>query len=197
MENDVIEAANRCIEMAGELKETDFEDVFTTDMPQHVQSAMLKLYYALRLETKLEPYREQLTEESDEQTVNAVYDAGNAIQTLVEASYETIDGYREVDFKEKIEQTTIGSEGGSLYDLLCKLYKCQGLIHKAYQCAAVYPLYGLQEMEEDPRNDTGVIPDLEDFVLEKTDVDICALLEIREKLEEEIGKALDEKTANG
>ena len=183
-EQRIIEAANQYRELAKMLTETSEEARLDGEEAGYIRDALLRLFYVIRLEDKMEKCQELLTEESGEETVEAVIEAAQAVQEASDRLFGYVEDYSASDrgFEQKIEKLTLGSPEEGLDDLLCKLYKCEGIIRLAYRCAKRYPMYGLQGSLFGGAADTEPITDTEDFISGDMDVDVLALLEARDNL---------------
>lgn len=185
MEEDrVIESSNRYQQLARMLADSAREAKLDDEEPGYIHDALLRLFYVIRLEDKMEKCQALLTEESDEQTVEAVMEAVQVVQETSNSIFSYVEDYSAANkaFEGKIESLTLSSQEDSLDDLLCKLYKCEGIIRLAYRCAKRYPMYGLQGSLFGGTADTEPITDTEEFISGDMDVDIVALLDARDKL---------------
>jgi hypothetical protein len=183
MEERIIDTAKQYMELAHMLMTSAEEAKLNADEPGYIHDALLRLFYVIRLEDKMEKSQELLTEESDEETVEAVLEAVHDVQEAADRIFEFIEDYSgsDRDFEEKIENLTLGSPEEGLDDLLCKLYKCEGIIRLAYHCAKPYPVYGPSDSLMGGESSTPV-DDPEESLADDMDVDIMALLDAREKL---------------
>ena len=151
-----------------------------------IEDALLRLFYIKSLEHKLADCQEQLTEETDEETFNAVFEASETIQSVSEKIFAQIEKYA-VDnrkFEIEIENTTVDTDSKDKQNLLNQLYKCEGIIRMAQRAAARYPIYGGSsgrwEHLEGIENDGGKSP--QQRVLDDLGIDVYELESIREKL---------------
>lgn len=183
-EERIVGTANQYSELAKMLTETAEEAKHDGEEPGYIHDALLRLFYVIRLEDKMEKCQELLTEDSGEETVEAVTEAAQAVQEASDAVFGYVEDYSASDreFEQKMESLTLGSPDEGLDDLLCKLYKCEGIIRLAYRCATHYPTYGLQGSLFGGSADTEPITDTEGFISGNMNVDVLALLEARDKL---------------
>ncbi len=183
-EERIIQAAKQYGELAAMLMASAEEAKLDTEEPGYIRDALLRLFYVVRLDEKMEKCQELLTEESDEETVEAVMDAAQAVQEASDTVFGYVEDYSaaDIEFEEKIESLTLSSPEEGLDDLLCKLYKCEGIIRLAYRCATRYPMYGVQGSMFGGSPDTEPITDTENLISRDMKVDVLALLEARDKL---------------
>lgn len=152
----------------------------------NIEDALLRLFYIKSLERKLGDCQEQLTEETDEDTFNAVLEASETIQQVTNNVFEQIEQYAANDrkFEIEIENTTVDTNAKDKSSLLYQLYKCEGIIRMAQRTAARFPIYGASsgrwEHLEGIENDGGKSP--EQRVYEDLGIDVYELEDIREKL---------------
>ena len=146
MEETVFETANKIKDLADAIKESVIEESFDDSVPGYVQDALLRLYYAIGLDGRLEKLQASLSEDTDEETVEAMMDAANAVEKASNAAYYEVEEYagEDKEFREMIDGVTLNSEANTLTDLLYKLYKCESIIHMAYQCSMRHDLYGIK-----------------------------------------------------
>ena len=183
-EERIIETANQYRELATMLTATAEDARLDSEEPGYIRDALLRLFYVIRLEDKMEKCQELLTEDSGEATVEAVIEAAQAVQEASNRLFGYVEDYSASDreFERKIEKLTLGSPEEGLDDLLSKLYKCEGIIRLAYRCAKRFPMYGLQGSVFGGAADTEPITDTEEFISGDMDVDVLALLDARDKL---------------
>ncbi len=189
MEDRMIETANQYGELARMLMRSAEEAGSDDEAPGYIHDALLRLFYVIRLDDKMEKCQELLTEDSDEETVGAVLGAARNVQEASDYVFGLIEKFsaENRDFEEKIESIVLDSPEENLDDLLCKLYKCEGIIRLAYRCAKRYPVYGVRGSLFGGAADTEPITDPEDFIADDMDVDIVALLDARDRLMARIG----------
>ena len=183
-EERIVDTANKYSELAKMLTESGEDGKHDSEEPGYIHDALLRLFYVIRLEDNMEKCQELLTEDSGEETVEAVTEAAQTMQEASDAVFRYVEDYSasNKEFERKIEILTLGSQDEGLDDLLCKLYKCEGIIRLAYRCATRYPMYGLQGSMFGGSADTEPITDTEGFISGDMNVDVLALLEARDKL---------------
>jgi hypothetical protein len=186
MEENIIDQAGLYASRAQRLLEDGA--LLDGDAPGYVREALLGLYFAVRLAADMEACQALLTQDTDEETVDAVQEAAQTVQEAAEAAFDRVEQHSAADgdFAAKIDGLALDSAEDGLDDLLCKLYKCEGIIRLAYRCATRYPMYGM------PGSMLGGMPDTapadpEDFIAGDMDVDIMALLDARDALLSRIG----------
>lgn len=186
MDKRILETANEYKRVAYLVEESAIEDSFDTTVPDYVTGALTRLYYAAALKEKLEKCQDLLSEETDQETANAVIEADDAIESATNKVFEKIEEFAEMDFDfaQRIEKTTVNESSEDEFDLLCQLFKCEGILRMAYRTARVYPVYGnyrsTLEKLDGMQNETPASP--EDTILRDTGIDVYALLSVRERL---------------
>jgi len=143
-----------------------------------MREALLRLYYAEKLEEEMEACKALLTEDTSEEGVNAVGDATEIVRAASDAAFNLIESYSASDagFAANIDKLRLDDADDGLLDLLCKLYKCEGIIRMAYRCATWYPAYGPPDTLLDawkgsiPKRPWGVDP--ESFIAQAMDMNI-------------------------
>ena len=190
MEKQITDTADQYMKLALMLKKTAIEESMDDNAPDYISGALLRLYFVKSLEAKMTKCQEMLSEDTDEQTVDAVLNAAQTVEETADLVFEAIEKYSGAhkSFYEKIENTVLASDEESLDTLLCKLYKCEGIIRLAYRCAKRYPIYDMRGSILGETSDTEAFADPEDMISGDMDVDIYALLEIRDRLVASIGK---------
>lgn len=185
MDERIVETAGQYQELAMMLAEPpEEENGLDDETPDYIQSMLLRLYDVKALEAKMEKCEELLSEDTDGETVDKVMAAARTVEEASDSVFGFIEKYSTLhgDFEKKVEGITMDSDGAALDDLLYKLYKCEGIIRMAYRCATRYPTYGLSKSIMGGPHDTEVVTDEEAFISDEMNVDIYALLEIRDKL---------------
>ena len=188
MEQRIIDAANKYAGYAIKLKDFDEQHILSESVPEKAGLALLKLYFALHLEAGLSKCEELLDEDSDEETINAVADAAQAIGSAADDAFSDVwlQASRDRDFAEKIEETAGDSSADGPCALLIKLYKCEGIIREAYRSASNFPLLGGIYGDSDTQPDFGVVTNQEDYIMKRTGIDIYRLLETKQNLIDDI-----------
>ncbi|MDD5017247.1 MAG: hypothetical protein PHO15_03995 [Eubacteriales bacterium] len=207
MAETIIETAGKYKEMADMIGVSVAEESFDDTVPQYIQNALLRLYYAIALEEKTEELQAAFSEETDEETVTAVMNASETVEAVSNAAFSEVDEYSRQDreFSAMIEAVSVNSAADGMNGLLYKLYKCEGIIRMAYRCAAKFPIYGIKggitarhcdmlfgNDRPDNENDPSMPP--EDYITEKLGIDIFGLFEIRQRLLEMIRETMKGKS---
>lgn len=143
MGENILAVAEKCRELA-EIIRQSAEDAVEAEETEH--DALMRLYYAERLVVRLEACREQMTEETEEQTAAAVFDAQDAVSDAEDAAFGLVAA-----LAPDVEGVTLNSGGDSLPALLKKLYVCTDILRTAYQCSTRHTMYGING----PRNFAG------------------------------------------
>ena len=195
MEEKLLETLNGYRNAARELKLTAVSESFDDEMPEEVQSALVRMVAAMSLDEQLVKCETFLSEESPEEITEAYFEAQEDIARVLDDAFASVDGYAagSNDLEERIEALSVHTESQGLADDLLKLYKCEGIIRMAYRSTQKFSVYGAPDqiirMEE---NEEITVTDQEKYLMNKMGVDICALLEIRAKLitviQQEMGK---------
>ncbi len=187
MEQSIIDTARKYYRLAKMLDDLEAEDMFDKELPEDVQSAFIRLYYAKAFESEIEKCEDLLGEDTDEETVAAVMEAGQAAESASDSAFGGIEAYSIEDkaFAKAIEGLSAGSETDGLKGLLFKLYKCEGIIRMAERCSRSYPLYGMRALGAAQQDDE--IMDLQQSIEQQTGIDIIGLFELRQRLVEQIG----------
>jgi len=195
MEEKLLETLHRYRDAAKNLKETVPILALDGDIPEEVQTALVRMAEAMALDEKLNLCEAFLSEETPEDVVEAFYEAQEEISHAMDGAFIEVDKYssESEEFQRQVELLSANSESSGLTDDLLKLYKCEGIIRMAYESAQKYPVIGtpgytmvrFEEQEEVP------MADIEQALLEKTGVDVCELMEIRTKLIESVLGALE------
>ena len=194
METDIINQAGRYAELARMLLESDKEARQDEGMPANIHDALMRLYYAKKLEANMEACQALLTEDTEEESVAAVEEAAQAVREASDAAFDLVESYSAADgeFTAKIESLKLDSAEEELDDLLYKLYKCEGIIRMAYRCATRYPTYGIPDSILGGEPDTEPVADPEEYISDDMEVDIFALLDARDALISKIGPLAEE-----
>jgi hypothetical protein len=193
MEMNIIDQAGRCAELAQLLMEADRDAREDGDALGDVHEALMRLYYAKKLEADMEACQALLTEDTDEETVATVEEAAQTVREASDAAFDLVESHSAADgeFAAKIDSLTMDAAEEGLDDLLCKLYKCEGIIRMAYRCTKRYPTYGPSDAFFGGESDEPV-SDPETLIAGGMDVDIMALLDARDALISRIGPLADE-----
>jgi hypothetical protein len=189
METDIINQAGRYAELARMLLDADIKARQDEGVGADIHEALLRLYYAKKLEADMEACQTLLTEDTEEETVTAVEEAAQTVREASDATFDLVEVYSAAysDFAAKIENLKLDSAEEKVDDLLCKLYKCEGIIRMAYRCATRFPTYGIPSSILGGEPDTEPVADPEEYIADDMDVDIFALLDARDALIAKIG----------
>lgn len=193
MEEKLQETLNGYRYAAQELGLTAISESFDDDIPDEVQSALVRMVAAMSLDEKLEKCETFLSEESPEEITEAYFEAQEAIARVLGDAFTSVDAYAasSAELQERIEALSVNTESQGLADDLLKLFKCEGIIRMAYRSIQKYSVYGapdkLIRMEQDEEE---AVTDQEGYLMNKMGVDICALLEIRAKLITDVQQAM-------
>lgn len=192
MEQKIIEAANKYRENAIKLKDFDEQHVLSESIPEQAGLGLLKLYFALSLNAGIQKCEELLDEDSDEETVNAVADAARAAEDAADDAFTSVwmQVSRDKEFSQTVEGITEESSVDGPHTLLIKLFKCEGIIREAYRRTSNFPLYGAIGSMSKPQSDFDVVTNQEDYIYEKTGIDIYRLLEVKQTLIEDIERLI-------
>jgi hypothetical protein len=196
MEDDIISRAGRCAELAQMLLAADKEARY--EESKDMRGALLRLYYAEKLEEEMEVCKALLTEDTSEEAADAVGEAAEMVRAASDATFNLIESYSAADaeFAAKIDKLRLDDADEGLFDLLCKLYKCEGIIRMAYRCATWFPAYGPFDTLIDARK--GSIPntpagvDPESFIAQAMEMDIMEMLDLRAELIRKIAPIAEE-----
>jgi hypothetical protein len=195
MEQRIADNAKKYRDLAEELAGMKTEQSIDDDIPEDVQAAFFRLYYAKAFEIEIEKCEDLLDEETDLETVNAVTEAADAISSAAESAYRAVEEYasRDTDFAERIDGITVSTEAEGLIGSLLKLYKCEGIIREAYRSSMKFMPYGAQAYAYWHKEEDAVAINAEDEISKRLGIDVYELLELRERLVNEIGAAIEEK----
>jgi hypothetical protein len=188
MEQKIVDNANKYKRLATELAGMEVDRSMDDDIPEDVQAALLRLYYAKALEIEIEKCEDLLDEDTDEETVNAVTEAASAIDAASESAFGDVESYalKDAAFAQRVEEMTVSTETNGLLGSLIKLYKCEGIIRYAYRCSMKFPLYGTPTGQLGLPQETDSTTDAEEEIMKTLGVNIYELLELRERLVKEI-----------
>lgn len=174
----MLETARKYRQLAQDIMTFTTQEPLDSQLPIDVQTSLLRLYYAKRLEARLEKCEALLTDESDKSVFDALTDAAEAIDAATLAAMEDIEQYGkdDDDFARRIDQLSVSSVAEGLFDQLCKLYKCESIIKMTYDYASAHSYSSTPE----------------EYIEKHMDIDMEALLELRQSLLDDISKALGE-----
>jgi|AGTN01.2.fsa_nt_gi hypothetical protein len=196
MEDKLLETLNGYRDAARELRQTAVSESFDDELPEEVQTALIRMVAAMSLDERLEKCEAFLSEESPEEINEAFFEAQEGIgRVLNDAFLEVEKSVRlSPELENRIGLLSVNTESSGLADDLLKLYKCEGIIRMAYSSAQKFSIYGAPDqvirMEEEDGEEA--ISDQERYIMEKTGVDICALMEVRARLIGDIQREMGE-----
>ena len=178
MDERIIETAQKYRQLALDIMTFIADKPLDSQFPLDVQTSLLRLYYAKRLEARLEKCEALLTDESDQSVFDALSDAAEAIDAVTLTALADIEqfGKDDDDFARMIDQLSVSSVAEGLVDQLCKLYKCESIIKMTYDYASAHSYSSTPE----------------EYIQKHMDIDIEALLELRQSMLDDISKALGE-----
>lgn len=191
MEQSIKETAEKYMKLTSMLEDLEAGKSFDEDVPEDVQAAFLRLYYAKAFAAEIEKCEDLLNEDTDEETVDAVIAASGAVEAASEAAFGDIEAYEREDrsFSRTMEGISASSEIEGLKGLLYKLYKCEGIIRGAEKCSMKFPLYGVPQNMSRVQQDFEVM-DQQQSIEKNVGIDIYGLIELREQLVAKIGAFL-------
>jgi hypothetical protein len=198
MDQKIIDNANKYKSLAGELRDMKTEQSFDDGIPEDVQAALIRLYYAKAFEIEIEKCEDLLDEDTDMETVNAVTEAADAIEAASKSAFGAVEAYvlKDDEFAKRIEGITLSTETEGIFGVLIKLYKCEEIIRNAYKSSMKFPLYGSLAYSQWHKEEDAVVMDAEEEIKQKLGVDIYELLEVRQNLVREISGAIERKATS-
>lgn len=179
LEQEILKAALQYKKLALSLSELDSERRLGRNIEPELQSALLAVYYAKKLEERVDKTAQLLTEDSSLDDAEAIDDAVYAIDVALEDAMARVYRYlnEEPEFAELVESLSVSSPSESLYTELLKLYKSESIISAAYSYAAAHSY--------------STVP--EEFIMRHMDIDIDELLDIQQSLVDSIGNMLGDE----
>lgn len=185
--NAIIDTANEYIKVAQMLEETATEAGHDGYEPGFIEDALLRLFYAKSLELKLDKCQEDLDEETEMDTFDAVAKAEEAIEKVSQMAFDQIEGYSGSDkkFEIMVDAASVDLDSQDRDDLLLQLYKCEGIIRMAHATSQRHSIYGSttagwEHLEGLETETGGKSP--EQMIFEDLGIDMYELLGVREKL---------------
>lgn len=180
MDERIRETAVKYRRLAHDIAVFQVGERFDNSLPTEIQTALLRLYYAKALEIRIERCEALLTEDTDEEIVNVLHDAGQAVDEAAVSAMAKVDDYGRQDpsFARMIDALSVGSQEQGLKDLLCKLYKCESIVTMAFDYASAHSYSSTPE----------------DYMKARMDIDIDALLDTRQTLVDSIARILPAQT---
>ncbi len=197
MENIVLESLKKCRDDAVDLENAihamDKNDA--ADEGDLEMSGLMFMAKAMMLDDELEKCEAFLNEESPEEVTEVYFEAQDLIERLLSAALAEIarNAGASKEFSSRLEAVSSSSESSGLTDDLLKLYKCESLIRMAYRSAQKFPIYGMPDSISRMEEETVI--DQEQYILDKTGIDVCELRDVRSRLLESVRGALTEKDA--
>ncbi len=178
MDERIVETARKYRQLAQDIMTFTAQERLDSHFPLDLQTSLLRLYYAKRLDARLEKCEALLTDESDQSVFDALTDAAEAIDAATLAALDDIEQYGkdDYDFARMIDQLSVSSVAEGLIDQLCKLYKCESIIKMTFDYASAHSYSSTPE----------------EYIEKHMDIDMEALLELRQSLLDDISKALGE-----
>ncbi len=178
MDERIVETARKYRQLAHEIMTFEADEPLERDLPLDVQTSLLRLYYAKRLEERLEKCEALLTDETEQSVFDALSEAAQAIDEAALTAMTDIAQYAKEtrEFERMIDQLSVHSVVEGLADLLYKLYKCESIIKMTYDYASAHSYSSTPE----------------EYIEKRMDIDINALLELRQSLLDNISLALGE-----
>ena len=178
LEDRILETAQKYLKLAQDIMTFKAAERIDGELPTDVQTALLRLYYAKKLDVRLQKCEALLTDETAQDAFDALSAAAQAVDDATLAAMDYVKEYTrdDRDFADKMEALSMSSPTDGIEGLLCKLYKCESIIRETFEFASAHS-YMLTP---------------EDYIAERMDVDMDALLELRQSLLDELSKALGE-----
>lgn len=178
MDEIIIETARKYRRLAQDIMTFSVQETLDNRLPLDVQTSLLRLYYAKRLEARLEKCEALLTDETDQSVLDALSDAAEAIDAAALSALADIEQYgrEDRDFARMIDRLSVNSAAEGLADQLCKLYKCESIIKMTYDYASAHSYSSTPE----------------EYIEKRMDIDIGALFDLRQSLLDDISQTLGE-----
>ncbi len=178
MDDRILETAQKYAKLAQDIMAFEAAERLDGDLPIDVQTALLRLFYAKKLDLRLQKCEALMTDETEQGAFDALGDAAQAVDEATLLAMDYVEEYTkdDSDFKRMMENLSMSSPVQGLEGQLCKLFKCEGIIRETYEYASAHS-YMLTP---------------EEYIAERMDVDMDALLELRDSLLDDISKALGE-----
>lgn len=179
MDEKILQAAVQYKQLALSLSELDAQGRLGQNIEPEVQSALLAIYYAKKLDERLNKTAELLTENTGEDATFALIDAADAIDAALEDAKYIIEQYSkdEPEFARQIDTVSESSPSEDLFLQLLKLYKSENIISAAYSYASAHSYSTTPE----------------EFIMRHMDIDIDKMLDIQQSLLDSIGNMLGDE----
>ena len=178
MDDRILETANKYLKLAQDVMTFEAAEPIDGDLPIDVQTALLRLYYAKKLEVRLQKCEALLTDETAQDAVDALSAAMQAVDDATFAAMDGIEDYKrdESDFARMMDTLSMSTPAERVEGQLLKLYKCESIIKETFEYASAHS-YMLTP---------------EEYIAQRMDVDMDALTELRQSLLDEISKTMGE-----
>jgi hypothetical protein len=178
MDEKILEAARKYLGLAQDIMTFEATEPFDGGLPLDVQTALLRLYYAKKVDIRIQKCEALLTDETEQTSVDALSAAAEAVDDATLAAIGYIEEYMrdDRDFARMLDKLSMSTDSQGIEGQLCKLYKCESIIKETFEYASAHS-YGLTP---------------EEYISERMDVDMDALMELRQSLLDDISKALGE-----
>lgn len=178
MDDRILETANKYLKLAQDLMTFEATERLDGGLPIDVQTALLRLYYAKKLEARLQKCEALLTDETAQDAFDAL---GAALQAVDDATFAAMDDVEQFkrddsDFARMMDKLSMSTSAEGVEGQLLKLYKCESIIRETFEFASAHAYM--------------ITP--EDYIAQRMDVDMDALTELRQSLLDEISKAMGE-----
>jgi hypothetical protein len=194
MENKLLETLRGYATAAKELGRTTVSESFDHGIPEEAQTALVRMAAAISLDERLEASESFLSEESPEEIAEAYEEAQAEITRVLDSAFLEASRYVASDneLERRVELLSVSTESSGLADDLLKLYKCEGIIRMAYRAAQRFPVYGTPRYmtSRNDEDDEEILANQEQYILDRTGVDVYALMEIRARLITDVQRAM-------
>ncbi len=179
MEDRILETAHKYLKLAQDILTFEAAERVEGDLPVDVQTALLRLYYAKKLDARVQQCEALLTDETAQDAFDALSAAAQAVDDATLAAMDYVKEYMrdDRDFADRMEALSMSTQTEGIEGLLCKLYKCESIIRETFEYASAHS-YMLTP---------------EDYIAERMDVDMDELTELRSSLLDGISEAMGER----
>ncbi|MFA5675296.1 MAG: hypothetical protein WDA65_02125 [Christensenellales bacterium] len=177
MDNEILAAAQKYTQFALTLPEIDADNILGSNIEPELQSALLAVYYATKLEDCIENTSLMLTEKTGSDAVEALTGAMSATEQAIKDAMIIIRRYmdEEPEFAKLVDSLSVTSPSDNLYTELLKLYKSKSIITTAYGYASAHSYSATPE----------------EFIMQHMDIDIDKILDIQLSLVNSIDNMLE------
>ena len=178
MDDRILEAANKYLELAQNIMTLEAAERMDGDLPTDVQSALLRLYYAKKLEVRLQKCEALVTDETEQDAFDALSAAMQAVDDATFAAMDYIEEYKrdDSDFARMMDSLSMSTQTDRIEGELLKLYKCESIIRETFEFASAHAYMMTPE----------------DYIAQRMDVNMDALTDLRQSLLDELSKAMGE-----